>query len=108
MFGAEASYQPRASEVVSRLNTGLFRRGRVRAMPMPRVTLHTPLSQELSAGIVCFEVAGLTPRQVVERLRQRGIIASVTPYATSYARLAPGILNSEEEIDTTLAVIREL
>lgn len=75
---------------------------------MPRVTLHTPLSQELSAGIVCFEVAGLTPPQVVERLRQRGIIASVTPYATAYARLAPGILNSEDEIDTTLAVIREL
>jgi isopenicillin-N epimerase len=75
---------------------------------MPRVRLHTPLSQELSAGIVCFEVAGLTPQQVVERLRQRGIIASVTPYAISYARLAPGLLNSEEEIDTTLAVMREL
>ena len=75
---------------------------------MPHVTLHTPMSQELSAGIVCFEVAGLTPRQVAERLRQRGVVGSVTPYATQYARLAPGLLNSAEEIDQTLAIIRAL
>jgi selenocysteine lyase/cysteine desulfurase len=75
---------------------------------MPHVTLHTPMSQELSAGIVCFEVAGLTPRQVAERLRQRGVVGSVTPYATQYARLAPGLLNSTEEIDQTLAIIRAL
>lgn len=75
---------------------------------MPHVTLHTPMSQELSAGIVCFEVAGLSPRQVAERLRQRGVVGSVTPYATQYARLAPGLLNSAEEIDQTLAIIRAL
>jgi isopenicillin-N epimerase len=75
---------------------------------MPHVTLHTPLSQELSAGIVCFEVAGLSPQQVADRLRQRGVVGSVTPYATQYARLAPGLLNSPEEIDKTLALIREL
>ncbi|MEQ1846553.1 MAG: aminotransferase class V-fold PLP-dependent enzyme, partial [Nitrospira sp.] len=33
---------------------------------MPHVTLHTPMSQDLSAGIVCFEVAGMEPRAVVE------------------------------------------
>ncbi len=75
---------------------------------MPHVTLHTPMSQELSAGIVCFEVTGLAPRQVAERLRQYGVVGSVTPYATQYARLAPGLLNSTEEIDQTLAIVRAL
>jgi isopenicillin-N epimerase len=75
---------------------------------MPHVTLRTPLSQDLSAGIVCFEVAGLTPPQVVEKLRQRKIVGSVTPYATKYARLAPSLLNSQQEIDITLAAIRNL
>jgi isopenicillin-N epimerase len=75
---------------------------------MPHVTLHTPLSQDLSAGIVCFEVAGLTPRTVVEKLRHRGIVGSVTPYATQYARLAPSLLNSPEEIEKTLGEIRSL
>ncbi len=75
---------------------------------MPNVTLYTPMSQELSAGIVCFEVAGLTPRQVVEKLRQCGIVGSVTPYATKYARLAPSLINSPKEIDTTLEEVRKL
>ncbi|MDF0665537.1 MAG: aminotransferase class V-fold PLP-dependent enzyme [Nitrospira sp.] len=75
---------------------------------MPHVTLHTPLSQDLSAGIVCFEVAGMTPRQIVEKLRQRKIVGSVTPYATQYARLAPSLLNSPQEIEKTLGAIRHL
>lgn len=75
---------------------------------MPHVALHTPLSQNLSAGIVCFEVAGMTPRAVVEKLRQRGIVGSVTPYATQYVRLAPGLLNSADEIEKTLGEIRNL
>jgi len=75
---------------------------------MPHVTLHTPMSQDLSAGIVCFEVAGMAPRQVIERFRQRKIIGSVTPYATQYARLAPGLLNSPEEIERTLKEILSL
>jgi isopenicillin-N epimerase len=75
---------------------------------MPHVTLHTPMSQDLSAGIVCFEVAAMAPRQVVEKLRQRNIVGSVTPYATKYVRLAPCLINSPKEIETTLAEIRNL
>ena len=75
---------------------------------MPHVTLHTPMSQDLSAGIVCFEVAGLSPRQVVDQLRQHSIVGSVTPYATKYARLAPSLLNSPKDIETTLEEIRKL
>lgn len=75
---------------------------------MPHVMVQTPMSQDLSAGIVCFEVAGLAPRSVVEKLRQRGIVGSVTPYATKYVRLAPSLINSPGEIDHTLEEIRRL
>ncbi|MBX3237550.1 MAG: aminotransferase class V-fold PLP-dependent enzyme [Nitrospiraceae bacterium] len=75
---------------------------------MSHVTLHTPLSQELSAGIVCFEVRGLSPGVVVERLRQRAIVGSVTPYATHYARLAPGLLNSPEEVQRVIDALYDL
>jgi isopenicillin-N epimerase len=75
---------------------------------MPRITLHTPIARDLSAGIVCFEVAGMSPDQVVTELRRRRIAASVTPYATQYARVAPGLLNSPAEIETVLREIHGL
>ena len=75
---------------------------------MPHVTLHTPMSKDLSAGIVCFEVAGMTPRHVIERLRHRKIIGSVTPYATQYARLAPSLLTLTKDIEQTLEEILKL
>lgn len=75
---------------------------------MGHVTLHTPRATELSAGIVCFEVQGVRPEEVVARLHERGIIASVTPYATRYARLAPSLLTSPEEINKTLQEIKNL
>ena len=75
---------------------------------MSHVTLHTPMSQDLSSGIVCFEVAGIPPYQVIERLRQKKIIGSVTPYATQYARLAPSLLTSSEDIEQSLQEILKL
>ncbi len=75
---------------------------------MDHVTLHTPMAEELSAGMVCFDVRGLEPRAVVQRLRERRIIATTTPYGRSYARVAPGLVNRPEEIDAALAEIRGL
>jgi isopenicillin-N epimerase len=75
---------------------------------MPRVTLHTPLSEKLSAGIVSFDVEGLSPGAVVHRLRERRIIASVAPYAVPHVRLTPCIQNTPAEIDTVLQEIRTL
>jgi isopenicillin-N epimerase len=75
---------------------------------MRHVTLRTPMSQDFSAGIVCLEVDGMAPRAVVEKLRVRGIVGSVTPYATKYVRLAPSLINSPKEIETTLEEIRKL
>lgn len=75
---------------------------------MGHVTLHTPLEDALSAGLVCFEVAGMTPEAVVGRLRERKIIASTSPYATSYVRVAPSLLNSEADVEAVLRAIRAL
>jgi isopenicillin-N epimerase len=75
---------------------------------MKHVTLHTPRADTLSAALVCFEVKGVPAPEVVKRLQARKIITSVTPYATAYARLSPGILNTPEEIETTLREIRAL
>ena len=75
---------------------------------MHHVTLRTPLDSNLSSGIVCFDVDGLTPQQVVSRLLERGVIASTTPYTPTHARLTPGIFNTHAEIDAALAAIREM
>ena len=75
---------------------------------MPHVTLHTPMCDHLSAGIVCFEVEGMEPREVVERVARRNIIASTSPYATTYARMAPCIINTPQEVDTALAAVHAL
>jgi isopenicillin-N epimerase len=75
---------------------------------MPRVKLHTPLADELSGGIVCFDVDGLKPKQVVERLWAAKIVTTETPYATKYARASFGIFNTPEEVERTLAAIRAL
>lgn len=77
---------------------------------MPRVKLYTPMSPQLSAGIIAFEVAGLTPAQVVERLYHQGIVASVTPgfYTPQLARVAPSLLTVEDDVDRTVRAIAAL
>ncbi len=75
---------------------------------MPGVTVYTPMSDDLSAGLVCFNLEKLPQHEVVARLEQKRIIASQTPYFISYARLTPSLLNSPEEVDKTLGAIREL
>ncbi len=72
------------------------------------VRLRTPQSPGLSAGLVCFEVAGRDPSEVVARLASRGIVASVTPYATRYVRLGPGIVNTPEHVDAAVQALRRL
>jgi isopenicillin-N epimerase len=75
---------------------------------MKHVVLHTPLSPAVSAGIVCFEVKGMEPIPVVQRLLQKKIVASITPYATLYARLSPSLLTSPKDVDLTLKAVAEL
>ncbi len=69
------------------------------------VTLHTPRDPALSAGINCFEVAGLSTTEVVKRLLAKKIIASASPYAISYPRLAPGLMNTPDEVEQAVAAV---
>ncbi|ABG40208.1 Twin-arginine translocation pathway signal [Paraglaciecola sp. T6c] len=75
---------------------------------MSHVTLYTPHDSALSSGLVCFDVKGLAPQAVVEKMHAKGIIMSSTPYRQSYARFAPSLLNNEQEIELALAEIRAL
>ena len=71
-----------------------------------RVKLHTPKSGDLSAGLVCFEVEGLKPAEVVKQLLARNIIASTSPYAITYARLAPSLMNTPEQVEQAVRAVR--
>jgi isopenicillin-N epimerase len=75
---------------------------------MPKVKLQTPMADDLSGGIVCFEVAGLKPMQVVEKLWASKIVTTETPYATKYARASFSIFNTTDEVERTLEAIRVL
>lgn len=75
---------------------------------MNHVRLLTPMDAALSSGIVVFEVDGLRAEEVVQRLGDRDIVASVSPYTPSRPRLAPAAFNTPEEIETALAAVREL
>ena len=72
---------------------------------MSHVKLHTPMSSELSSGLVCFDVDGVGAGEVVKRMHDKGIIMSNTPYRDSYPRFAPSLINNENEIDRALAGI---
>jgi isopenicillin-N epimerase len=95
------------SQVTERIH-GLNRHFKELVSDMAHVTLHTPLDENLSAGITCFDVEGLTPEETVSRLRDRNIVASETPYTPSHARVTPGLFNFPEEIEETAAAVRDL
>ncbi len=73
-----------------------------------KVKIHTPMSGDLSAGLVSFEVQGIKPADVVKQLLARNIIASTSPYAVTYARLAPSLVNTPEQVDLAVRAVREI
>jgi selenocysteine lyase/cysteine desulfurase len=90
----------RIQSLATRLKQGLAE--------LPNVRLVTPLAEEVSAGIVCFEVDGLDPPTAVMRLKERKIAASVTPYAQPYVRLGTGLWVDEADVDAALSAITKL
>jgi selenocysteine lyase/cysteine desulfurase len=75
---------------------------------LKHVTLKTPMSPELSAGIIAFEVKGVSSIEVERRLKAQGIVSAHAPYSPSYARLTPGLLNDPSEIEPTISAIAAL
>ena len=96
----KAKIQHRTHELNTLLKDGL--------LAMPHIKVHTPYSSELSSGMVCFEVEGMTPNEVVKHLRDAHIMGTTTPYRTTYARLTPSIINTEAEIMRCLEVLEKI
>ncbi|HEY2357838.1 MAG TPA: aminotransferase class V-fold PLP-dependent enzyme [Phenylobacterium sp.] len=90
----------RTAELATQLKSGLAQ--------MPHVTLATPMSRELSAGIVSFDVDGMSPAQAVARLRDWKVLGSVAPYARPLVRLTPSIRNTPQEVDFALNAVRSM
>ena len=75
-----------------------------------KVRIKTPMSPELSAGIICFEIDGMKSKEVVDKLAAQHVIASQTPgfYNNNYARLAPSLLTLEADVDRAVATVASL
>lgn len=72
------------------------------------VRLRTPRSPEVSSGIVCCEVVGVTSRDAAARLRRAAVHATPTPYATSYLRFGTSILTNESDVERAVGAVRDL
>ena len=96
----KANVQSRIHQLNSQTKEGLAQ--------MPHVRLYTPKTTSLSSGLVCFDVDGMHPDEVVKKLHDQGVIMSSTPYRQSYARFAPSLINNEQEIDIALGAIAAL
>ncbi len=75
---------------------------------MAHVDLHTPMDDSLAAGIVCFDVKGMRPVEVVERLAAGRIVGSESPYQPSCARLSAGLWTNEAGVEAALRAVAEL
>jgi selenocysteine lyase/cysteine desulfurase len=75
---------------------------------VPGLRLVTPASEDLSAGIVCFDVDGVDPPTVLGRLAEAGIAASITPYAEAHVRAGPSIVTDPDQVDTLVATVADL
>lgn len=96
----KARVESRIHALNTRMKTGLAE--------IKGLTLHTPMDASLSSGIVCFELPDRKPDAIIQELASRRIIATTTPYAVSYARVTPGLLNDEAEVDATIKAISAL
>ena len=93
----KAEVQARIHQLNSQTKAGLAQ--------MKNVKLHTPMSSELSSGLVCFDYKQMAPDDVVKAMHAKGVIMSSTPYRKSYARFAPSLINNEQEIELTLKAL---
>ena len=100
----DAIGSPRITERIHALNLQMNEALRT----IPNVVVYTPRSGELHAGMVCFDVKGRRAEEVVQKLLEKKIIASTTPYAVTFARVAFGVMNTPEEVEKTAMAVRSL
>ncbi|MFS8098517.1 aminotransferase class V-fold PLP-dependent enzyme [Lentzea alba] len=90
----------RITELATRFKDGLA--------AMPGVVIHTPRDPRMSAGMVCFDVPGMTGPDLVSRLAQKRIQITTASYRIPYARVGTAVINTTAEIDRTLKEIHSL
>jgi selenocysteine lyase/cysteine desulfurase len=100
-LGGRAEVARRTRHLATRLKDGLAEIAGVR--------LRTPRGEALSAGLVCAEIAGGDPGEVVDELRERHrVIASVTPYRTRYVRFGPSVANTADDVDKAIEAVADV
>lgn len=97
--------QARVHGLASQLKEGLTR--------IDGIRLVTPISADLSSGVVCFDVLARPSAEVVRLLAADGIIATesatdVLVNGGKHVRLSPGIINDPDDIDAALAAVERL
>lgn len=91
----------RTGQLAARLKAGMEN--------LDNVTLVTPATPDLSAGLVCCQVRGRAPDAVVRELRDKHrVIASVTPYATTLVRLGTSVVTDESDVDRAIEALKLL
>jgi selenocysteine lyase/cysteine desulfurase len=100
-LGGRAKVAHRTRVLAERLKHGLDE--------IDGVRLRTPRDGSLSAGLVCCEVAGADPGEVVDTLRERHhVVASVTPYRTRYVRFGPSVANDTADVDRAIEAVARI
>jgi selenocysteine lyase/cysteine desulfurase len=72
------------------------------------VRLVTPHQDDLSAGIVCADIAGVEPGRAVQALAAERISSSVTPYAERHVRFGCGLAVDEDDVDAAVAAVSRI
>lgn len=100
----KAVVQTHVHQLAARLKGGL--------VTIAGVVLVTPMSMDLSSGLVCFDVGRLTASAVIKALRAKNILASESAWdataATTHVRIAVSLLNGAPHVDTLVDEVRML
>jgi L-cysteine/cystine lyase len=72
---------------------------------LPRIALRSPRPAE--SGLVSFEVGGVEPKEVAERLLEKRFVLRYIPEPRPYVRASTHLFNTEEEIEALAKAIGE-
>lgn len=73
---------------------------------LPRVTLRSP--RPARSGLVSFEIAGIEPKDAVERLLEQKFVARFIPDPNPYVRVSTHLFNTEEELEALARAVGNL
>ena len=68
----------------------------------------TPMSTDLSSGMVCVAIPEPHLFEVMEQLSDERFSTSITPYVEHFMRIGPRIVTSPEQVDGLLSALRRL